>query len=457
MVACSEQPKAPPVQMSELKPGGALTSKRLSERSYIYPGPGLTGKQQLDFWTGFSLFRDPWVIAPSSTKDRDGLGPLFSTRSCISCHLGGARGHQAEEGISAPSAMIVRIGPRFQKSDYSDIHYGGQIQPRYIKITHPSIQNELKGEAKIELSYQNIKGIYSDGSEYWLRKPTFKLVEKAYGELSEGSAPSYRLAPAIYGLGLLDAIDESDLLKMEDVGDADGDGISPAYNRVVNVKTGKTKLGRFGLKGNHPTLEQQVAAAFRDDIGITNSLFPTESCLAHQLGCRQAASIDGSTDVEIPEKLLRLVNTFSLGVAVPPARQLDSEKVLAGRELFYAAQCQHCHTPSYRTNESYPIKALAGQQIWPYTDLALHDMGAELGEDAWEKNANPREWRTPPLWGLGLRQKYQKDAVFLHDGRARNITEAILWHGGEAEMSQQYFINLSQVERQQLVAFLKAI
>lgn len=457
LMSCTKAPDIPEFDESEKKPGGTMTTARVSERSYIYPGPNLSGKDKLDFWTGFSLFRDPWVIAPSSTKDRDGLGPLFSTRSCISCHLAGARGDQALEGISKPSALVVRLGPSSKNESYEDPKYGGQIQPRTFPISHPSITSELKGEAKLSLRYIQVRGQYADGEIYTLRRPIFSLIEKAFGEFAAQSVPSYRLAPAVYGMGLLDAIDEQDLIDLEDIDDFNNDGISASYNRVINVKTKTKQIGRFGHKGKHPTLEQQVAAAFRDDIGITNTLFPKESCMPHQTACKQASLMGGHQTVEIPDKLFKLVDRFSAGLGVPPARELASKQVQAGRALFYRAGCDSCHTPSYTTDKNYPNQALANQKIWPYSDLALHDMGPDLGDAMWEGAAQPREWRTPPLWGIGLRDKYQKNAVFLHDGRAQSITEAILWHGGEGEAAKDVFVHFSQSERQDLIAFLKAI
>lgn len=447
----------PDYDMREAQPGGGMTAGRLSERTYIVPGQNLNNAQKLDYWTGFSLFRDPWVIAPSSTTDRDGLGPLFNTRSCISCHTAGGRGDVAIEGISKPSALVLRLGPEKDSAPLTEPNYGGQLQSRAITLSHSNMAAPLQPEGKLSLSYLEVARYQIDGVDYPLRQPQYQLVDLAYGELAEGIGLSPRLAPVIYGLGLLDAISDVDLLAQEDAQDSNGDGISGRYNRVPDAATGELALGRLGLKAKHPNLKQQIAAAFRDDIGITSTLFPNEVCTEYQQDCQKLAKSGGHESVEIPDKLLNLVLNFSAFMAVPPARNTQSEVFLKGRQSFYQSGCASCHTPSYRTDPGYPVTALAGQTIWPYTDLALHDMGALLADGVREHSATGTEWRTPPLWGIGLRSQYGQQQAYLHDGRATSLVEAILWHGGEAERSKQRFIALRIDERQALIRFLNSI
>jgi CxxC motif-containing protein (DUF1111 family) len=437
----------PKLDKAEFQPGGKATVSRLQQRSFVYNGSNFTKAQQLDFWTGFSLFRDPWVIAPSSTKDRDGLGPLFNTRSCISCHRAGGRGPMSKEGISKPSALVLRLGNKSAGHNTTDPHYGGQIQPR-------SIDKSLLGEAWLDLRYTQVTGHYADGQSYQLQKPSYQLTKLANGPLASDIALSPRYAPNIFGMGLLDAIDVEDLLALEDVNDLNNDGISAKYNRVPNVANGKTEVGRFGLKAKQPNLKQQVAAAFRDDIGITNSLFNRESCTELQNDCARWGEKGAN---EIPDKLLNLVVDFNRFLGVPPARNLNNEQIIGGRSLFYQTGCAQCHTPSYKTDESYPVEQLAGLTIWPYTDLALHDMGEGLADGVHEYSATGNEWRTPPLWGIGLQKKILGEQRFLHDGRARTLDEAILWHGGEGEKAKTQFIQLSQIQRKQLLGFISAI
>lgn len=470
--SCSKV-SVPDFQPAEHSPAGGMTGKGLSDRSFVQVGRNVDRKEELLFWTGFSLFRDPWVIAPSSTKDRDGLGPLFNTRSCISCHSSGGKGPSPVQGVSKPSALVIRFGSA-EDGVFSDPVYGDQLQPRAVAITHSSIQPNLLGEAKLQLNYQEIYGEYADGTTYILRQPSYQLTDLAYGDLDKRTALSPRFSPVIYGVGLLDAISVQDLLSQEDINDTDEDGISAKYNRVPVVPshhntadfhglvendavTGPKGVGRFGHKAKHPSLHQQVAAAFRDDIGITNTSFVSESCSTGQTNCQAAAIIVGDQSVEIPNKLLDLVTQFNQLMAVPPARNLGSFKAQQGRKLFYQLGCESCHTASYTTDATYPHDSLANQIIWPYTDLALHDMGPGLADNVSEYDANGREWRTPPLWGIGARKNIRSENLYLHDGRAESVAAAILWHGGEAQRSQQNFIQLDQQQRNALLAFLDAI
>ena len=472
-LSCCSKVSAPDFEQAEHLPAGGMTGKGLSDRSFVQVGRNVNRKEELTFWTGFSLFRDPWVIAPSSTKDRDGLGPLFNTRSCISCHTSGGKGPAPTQGISKPSALVIRFGSA-EHNIFSDPIYGAQLQPRAIAVTHSSIQPDLLGEAKLQLSTKEIYGNYADGTPYTLRQPRYQLTDLAYGDLDSRTVLSPRFSPVIYGVGLLDAISKHDLLTQEDINDNNQDGISAKYNRVPIMPSnhntaefhgsvenvtdaGLIGIGRFGHKAKQPSLHQQVAAAFRDDIGITNTLFVSESCSIEQANCHSASVIGGHQSVEIPDKLLDLVTQFNQLIAVPPARNLDSAKAQQGRELFYQLGCESCHTASYTTDAEYPHESLANQKIWPYTNLALHDMGERLADGVNEYAADGREWRTPPLWGIGARKNMRNKNLFLHDGRATTVAEAILWHGGEAQASQQSFMQLEQAQRNALLAFLDAI
>jgi CxxC motif-containing protein (DUF1111 family) len=442
---------------SQTRAGGDMTVKRLSKRSFVYAGEGATLDQQLKFWTGFSLFRDPWVTAPSTTKDRDGLGPLFNARSCIACHQAGSRAVMSEAGESLPTALTIHLGFNTPDMNHENNIYGGQIQPRVTKFVHGQHNNSPNNEAWLKLSYSPVNGQFSDGETYQLQKPSYELTRLGYGELPEHILVSPRFAPNIFGAGLLDAISDKDLLVQEDSEDINSDGISAKYNRVINVKNGNVELGRFGLKAKHPNLAQQVAAAFRDDIGITNSYFPIESCTKKQISCHEASKLGGHESVEIPDKLLDLVITFNRLLGVPPARTLSRPKKQQGQQLFHQLGCVQCHTPSYITDSNYSEPSLANQTIWPYTDLALHNMGEALADGVYEYKATGTEWRTPPLWGIGLQKTVTGQQRFLHDGRARTITEAILWHGGEAKPAQTKFKNLTKDQRQALLMFLKSI
>jgi len=456
------QKTVPAFSQLEHEPAGAATVERLHLRSYVYPLANISRMKQLDFWTGFSLFRDPWIAAPAVTADRDGLGPLFITRSCITCHHAGGRGPMSQPGEHQPSSLLLRLGSTIAGVNQVDPNYGGQIQPRAIKLKHPSLKKQAQAEAWLDLKYQTINGTFADGTPYQLQQPTYQLTKLSHGPLADNIGLSPRYAPNIYGMGLLDAINERDLLAQADPSDSNNNGISGRYNRVTDVASGNKKaIGRFGFKAKHPTLDQQVAAAFVGDIGITSPLFPNENCTSEQTGCQQASAFGQQFDQqgapEIPQKLLKLVNDFSAYISVPPARALENKQTQRGRSLFYQSGCANCHAPSYVTNSDYPVSELANLTIWPYTDLALHDMGTALADGITEFSANGQEWRTPPLWGIGLQQKISGSNHFLHDGRARSISEAILWHGGEAAPAKQKYLTMEQADRAALLRFIKSI
>ncbi|BBN83443.1 thiol oxidoreductase [Pseudoalteromonas sp. A25] len=450
-----EKQAVPSFSEREQLPGGKATAKRVATRTFIHPAGNIPTIEQLDFWDGFSFFRDPWVASPAITSDRDGLGPLFNARSCKACHHDGGRGRLNNSGEFASPALLFRLLKR--DGNGVDKHYGGQLQPNAVRLSHHKLPRPVKGEGRVRVNYQNISGRYPDGSEYRLRKPIYHLDKLEYGELEKNTVLSARYAPAIYGMGLLDAISEQDLLAQQDVDDIDGDGIRTQYNRVKNVQTGQIQIGRFGFKGLHPTLEQQVAGAFVNDMGITNAIFADEVCTDVQKMCAKAASVDPYGTLDIPKKLHDLTVYMNQTLGVPKARDLTSERAQQGRTIFFQLRCNSCHTPKYITRADYPIKALQSVHIYPYSDLALHDMGEQLADQGSENLAKGSQWRTPPLWGIGLQKRVQGFEAYLHDGRARTVEEAILWHGGEAQVIKQNFMQLSAKQRNALIYFLKQI
>ena len=462
IVGCSEHKYVPTYQTIEQQTAGEMTHKR-QYTSYIYPGKGIATSKQLDFWTGLSFFRDPWLMAPSTTGNRDGLGPLFNTRACIDCHTAGSRAQLDKPGEILPLSLVVRLGSTEAGRTDVDPIYGGQIQPRSISYRLLDTQQENNGEAWLDFDYTVGQGVFDDGEPYELLKPHYKLSKLAYGELAPHIGLSVRLAPNVYGMGLLNAINVKDLLVQEDINDKDNDGISAKYNRVPNVlnthDTAMLKVGRFGFKAKQPNLHQQVAAAFRDDIGITNSSFPVDTCTEAQVACVKASESGGHNinNLEIDDVRLSMTVTLNELMGVPAARGLYKKKAQQGRSLFYQLSCQKCHTPSYITTEHHTYSALSKQTIWPYTDLALHDMGDGLADGVFEFDATGNEWRTPPLWGIGLQKKMTGQQRFLHDGRARTLSEAILWHGGEALKAKQAFKALNKQQRAALVTFIRAI
>ena len=429
--------------------GGATTVVNATASAFGQPARNLPLEQRTDFFVGNAFFNRDWVTAPSSTEGSDGLGPVFNARSCSSCHFRDGRGHPPLDADEPMLSMLIRLsvpGTGAAGGPLGDRAYGLQLGPQAILGVPP------EGRALVE--YDEVPGTYGDGEAYSLRVPHYSFVDLAFGPLDPSIRISPRTAPFIIGLGLLSAVDEDTILSQADPDDADGDGISGRPNRVWDRRRQATVLGRFGWKANQPTLEQQNAGAFVGDIGITSSLFPEPECTAVQTECLAAPN---GGDPEVDQIKLDAVTFYTHFLAVPARRGVDDPTVRRGGALFVEAGCAHCHLTTLTTGplEAYP--ELSGQIIHPYTDLLLHDMGADLADDRQDFDADGREWRTPPLWGIGLVATVNRHALLLHDGRARGFAEAILWHGGEAEAAREAFRSLSSDDRAALIRFLESL
>lgn len=428
--------------------GGAATVQTNTRQAFGQPLPHLTADQETRFFVGNSFFNRNWVSAPASTTARDGLGPLFNARSCSACHLHDGRGRPPVPGEDMLS-MLVRLsvpGQDSQRGVVPEPTYGDQFNGFAVPGVRP--------EGRALVTYEEIPGTYEDGEPFSLRRPTYTFSDLHYGPMHTDTRLSPRVAPAMVGLGLLEAVPESALLAMADPHDADGDGISGRPNRVWDRARQETVVGRFGWKANQPTVAQQVAGAFLGDIGITSWLFPDENCTPAAVACRQAPN-GGSP--ELPDTLLGHVVFYSRTLAVPARRNPRSPEVVRGRKLFDDAQCNACHTPTLRTGIVSGLPDLSDQVIHPYTNLLLHDMGDGLADNRPDFEASGSEWRTPPLWGIGLVETVNRHTFFLHDGRARNLAEAILWHGGEAEESKERFRRMPRDDREALLKFLNSL
>lgn len=463
------KPLVPAASPFDNSPGGD-TTVHLRQPSFVEPANNLSRLRQQAFYIGRSFFRDPWVIAPSATQDRDGLGPLFNARSCSSCHPRGGRGQTPANSTTPMLSLFLRLslpGKDQKKGVVPEPTYGDQLQVRGISVKNNfglARKNGIFegdgiiGEAHAYIEYSALPGHFADGENWVLRKPTYKIRAAAWGDIHPHTLVSPRLAPSLAGLGLLEAIDEKDILALADPDDKNNDGISGRANQVWDIAQGKTVLGRFGLKANQPNLLQQTAAALRNDIGITNHLFKRQPCTTRQTLCQQARSgASPGDDVEITPALLDAITFFGRMLAVNKRRDWNKPIVLAGRTLFYQAKCHACHTPHFVTSEFAIEPELAKQTISPYSDLLLHDMGKALADGRPDFLATGNEWRTAPLWGIGLQQQISGKAFYLHDGRARTISEAILWHGGEAEDSKTRFTAMNKKQRQALLAFVKSL
>jgi CxxC motif-containing protein (DUF1111 family) len=467
--ALSAALSALPDDASEALPGGSATTREsINTRdafSHFSNGIGFEGEAR--FKVGNAIFRKLWVSAPSSTKASDGLGPLYNSRACQSCHFKDGRGHppKANWPDDNSESMFLRLSipPETEEqrrllaerrvNSIDEPVYGGQLQNLAIQ--------GIDGEGHMHITYEEVPVTLGDGSTVSLRKPTYSITDLKYGPLHPKVMMSPRVAPQMIGLGLLEAVPEDQIRARADPDDADGDGISGRTNEVWSIEKDKLTLGRFGWKAGVPSIAEQSAHAFAGDMGLSTPLVRTSAgdCTAAQTACLNAPNGESERDgnVEVGPKLFDLVVFYAQNLAVPPRRDMDDPTVRRGKELFHALNCQGCHAPSFTTGKVEGQPHLSHQKIWPYTDLLLHDMGEGLADNRPEGMADGREWRTAPLWGIGLTETVSGHTYFLHDGRARSIEEAILWHGGEAQASRDGYAAMSKADREALHQFVNSL
>lgn len=433
------------------KLGGDTSRPGRGEDAYALPAANRTTRDTPRFFEGQRLFNLNWVKAPSRIGALDGRGPTFNRPRCSGCHERDGRGRPPDpkDPEAAMNSILVRLsvpgkGPHGGPNPHPA--YGLQLQERSIA--------GVPGEGRAFIRWETVKGAYGDGTPYTLRRPMLQFERLAFGPLGPDIRTSLRVAPQLVGMGLLDAVPAAAIRRMADPKDRNGDGISGRVNRVWNPATGRMEIGRFGWKSGSATLRQQIADAFRNDMGLTNRLFPTENCPPPQTACR-AAPTGGSP--EVSDRILADVVFYISMLAVPHRRRVEAADVRRGQELFGRIGCAGCHRPTLRTGKHPSIPGLSNQVIHPFTDLLLHDMGPGLADRRPEYRASGREWRTAPLWGIGLVPEVNGHRLYLHDGRARGLAEAILWHGGEAEAAKERFRMLSKAARDALLAFLKSL
>ncbi len=450
VLALCQACRARPVELPPLSAnlGGAATVFAATSAAFSQPIPGLSFEDRRTFEIGDSFFNRNWVVAPSSTEARDGLGPTFNATACSSCHGRDGRGRMP--GSTREPGLLHRLSvTETGEAARPSPLYGGQLQDRAI----PGVP----AEGRVEIELVPVTGEWADGEPYELMAPRYRFVDMAFGALPEGTLHSPRLAPPVFGAGLLEAVPEEALLELADPDDNDGDGISGRLNRLETSGSRPAgRVGRFGLKANAADLEEQIANALLHDLGLTSPLNPTSNCPPVQTACASAPSGASPGEVEVPAQRFEHLLRYSRMLAVPLARDLDSPSSQRGFRHFIDAGCGTCHQPTLETGES-EIAALSHQTIHPFTDLLLHDMGDELADGRPDHAANGREWRTTPLWGIGLTEIVTGETRYLHDGRARDLTEAILWHGGEAEASRDRFRDLAREERADLLQFLSSL
>ncbi|MCK7616127.1 di-heme oxidoredictase family protein [Roseibium sediminicola] len=445
--------------------GGAGTSrKRLNRDAFSHSNGNLTFEEQHSFKVGNGLFKKLWASSPSSTQASDGLGPLYNARSCQGCHLKDGRGRPPREGDEAVSLFLrLSIPPETEEQRQAlaakDIlfvpepTYGGQFQAFAVP--------GLAGEGRFDIEVEEIEVPLNGGETAVLQKPVYRIRDLGFGEMHPETMISPRVAPPMIGLGLVQAIHPGDLEALADPDDADGDGISGRISRVRDPKTGKLVQGRFGWKASNPTIRAQTAGAFSGDIGISTPEKPDNygDCTKAQTACRDLPHGEQERlgPSEAPDPVMDLVTFYSENLAVPARRDVDDPYVLKGKKVFYETGCPACHQPKFVTSRKADNPAHQFQLIWPYSDFLLHDMGEGLADHRPVGDATGREWRTPPLWGIGLTRTVNDHTRFLHDGRARNLLEAILWHDGEAKPARDRVVALTPEDRRSLIRFLESL
>jgi CxxC motif-containing protein (DUF1111 family) len=440
--ACRKPELQEPEAYNELYSGGSQTVFDDGSHAFSHEFPSMSGSYSMMHEIGDGAFEQPFVTAPAPLHG--GVGPVYNNISCINCHIADGRGKPPEPAEQLLS-MLFRIsvpGAGAHGGPNPVPGFGGQLQPRAVQ--------SAQAEADVVISYSTINGNYADGNPYQLRSPSYAL-QNAYTALPSGVMLSPRIAPPVFGLGLLEAVPAETIYSFADPDDVNGDGISGKANSVWDVAAGKMTLGRFGWKCGAPDLLQQSAGAYNEDMGVTNYLFPVESCA----GQSQYDGLNDETEVE--DSVLYYVAMYVRTLAVPARRNLSDPEVKKGKELFISANCTSCHIPVMKTGVNVAFPEVSNQVIFPYSDMLLHDMGPGLADNRPDYDATGQEWRTTPLWGLGLTQTVNGHNYFLHDGRARSIEEAILWHGGEAAASQQAFVNMSLPDRNALLKFLESL
>ena len=451
LISCAlltrNQPQTAQLEEGEELSGGTASIDHSGNMAFSMAIRNLDSSSKRAFAVGNAFFNDPWVTAPASAEGRDGLGPLFNATSCSSCHFKDGRGTLPKEG-EQPRSLLLRIGSGkllASGAPEPDPIYGGQLQNHALLNVAP--------EGSISISWIEQTGTYSDGDPYTLQKPLFKIENWAYGEPLSDLKISPRLAPPVFGLGLIEAIDTSELMLWADPEDLNEDGISGKLNTIMQPN-GETDAGRFGWKAEQATLSSQIADAFLHDIGITS---PAHS--KHPLTEAQSVllKLPNGGEPELSKHKLDRITFYNQALAVPIRRDWDHPDVLKGKQLFNELGCAQCHRPVLKTGETHPISELRNQVIRPYSDFLLHDMGEELSDDRPSFDANGSEWRTPPLWGIGLIETVNGERHLLHDGRAKTLPEAILWHGGEGSASKKAFLRSPQEDRSALISFLESL
>jgi CxxC motif-containing protein (DUF1111 family) len=440
-VKCQKSAVFPEDQYDEQLSAGDATVFDATSKAFGAAFPTLSSYDEHVHERGDLVFAQTFVTAPAPIHS--GLGPLFNNTSCESCHH--------NDGIGLPTAGDNRSSLLMRISLPGSDEHGGPVPvPGYgLQVQDKAAFGKLP-EAKISMAYTYQAYSFDDGEGYNLRSPAYTLLN-LYTPISGSYLLSPRLAPPMIGLGLLEAVPESQIVAYADPNDANGDGIKGVANYVWDVTTKSVQLGRFGWKANTASIVTQVATAFNQDMGITNRILPVES----SYGQVQADGL--KDDPEMPDSLLNALKFYAQTLSVPARRNVTDATVKRGKQLFLLAKCGTCHRQTLTTGVNVAFPAISNQVIHPYSDMLVHNMGPGLADNRPDFKADGQSWRTAPLWGLGLYEKVNNPGFYLHDGRARTIVEAIMWHGGEAEQSKVYYTQLTKADRDAVLKFLYSL
>ncbi|MFC2969432.1 di-heme oxidoreductase family protein [Acidimangrovimonas pyrenivorans] len=448
----------------EAKPAGAATVRaKPTTDAFSDPSANVGLEGRMTFNLGNGLFTRSWVSAPSSTTAADGLGPLYNARACQSCHLKDGRGHPPATADEPAVSMFLRLSVP-AKPDAAMARIAGYLATAPAPVYGGQLQNfalpGLPAEGHMKIRYAEKPVKLAGGEVVRLRQPHYSIADPGYGPLPKDLMISPRVAPQMIGLGLLEAIPAAEILAHADPDDRDGDGISGRANVVISDQFGVPMLGRFGHKAGQPSIREQSAAAFSGDMGLSTPIHPSGAgeCTEDQTACRAMPDgADPEDGLEVSKASLDLVTFYARNLGVPARRDMDDPQVLHGKKVFYDSGCIACHRPKFVTGRLKDQPAQSFQLIWPYTDLLLHDMGEGLADRRPEGRATGREWRTAPLWGIGLTEQVTGRTSYLHDGRARTLLEAILWHGGEAKAARDRVVSMPPEDRAALIRYLKSL
>lgn len=422
------------------------------EAVYMQPVPGLTHSQLQKFKAGEKQFKAPWVVFPLLGGEW-GLGPTFLANACAGCHVQAGRGRTFDQPGAIAFQQLLRLSLPGEGPDGGPLphpNYGDQLQVFGVNV---GLKENLKpGEAELYVDWLPEPVTLPDGTEVTLRKPAIRIEKPNFGPIDANVLTSLRNTQVVFGMGYLEAVTEADILALAEVQRTQGLNGRPNYVRDDIGQ--RTALGRFGWKANQPSVRQQIAAAFHGDMGVTSSLYIEENCPPIQTACR---AMPPGNRPELLDYSWDELNFWSVALDAPPARDQDKPHIIRGSQLFDKARCAQCHVPEMRTGDYPLLPAISKKTFRAYTDLLLHDMGDGLADGRPDFKAGPRDWRTAPLWGIGLSAQVNGSMHLLHDGRARNVLEAVLWHGGEAKASRDLFAGLSKEERDDLIAFVNSL